>query len=416
MADNVKITTNLDQLVNNIALNIDLPIQEALKNQALDYYANRTEEQKLKILSAYKTGFEKYKIKLQTSDSLQDYFQAYEYILEFRKFILGQLGIINYTFVLSSSQRGSTGSVFVKSITIKSEDFKNLIMDNNSITGLVKFEDNLRFSSAFISKLRKLIKDIKQQGVNIGILPSGNEFIIQNETLGTRQTFTNGQLFKSRIDFLQRQYQTQHWYHFDLNITKDISANDQRAVFKYQINKVTGNPLSSSVFSAIGKYFSDEMTAKREAVKNSVGINIDPSYPNVGNLTQLYALAKQRLNNGHNNFYPRRKRVSGMTLFELWNEVRANTEPFYSGGDLLMEQIKSFLGSNPSLTSYTTIKKTIQNFYNAISISDIQEMKNRLSKLLLQNNSNLQLISKQEKNLSKAIAKSFNDFFKNLTN
>jgi hypothetical protein len=61
-----------------------------------------------------------------------------------------------------------------------------------------------------------------------------------------------------------------------------------------------------------------------------------------------------------------------MTLFELWNEVRTNREPFYSGGDYLLNQIKSFLGSNPSLTSYSTIRKTIENFYNALNASSIK--------------------------------------------
>jgi hypothetical protein len=84
-----------------------------------------------------------------------------------------------------------------------------------------------------------------------------------------------------------------------------------------------------------------------------------------------------------------------MTLFELWNEIRANTEPFYSGGDYLMNQIKSFLGSNPSLTSYATIRKTIERFYNALNTSTIAETKDLLSKELLQENSESELITKE---------------------
>ena len=76
--------------------------------------------------------------------------------------------------------------------------------------------------------------------------------------------------------------------------------------------------------------------------------------------------------------------MSGKNLFELYNEVKSNTEPFYSGGDILLNQIKSFLGSNPSLTSYATIRKTIQNFYNALNKPSLSETKNALSKLLLQ--------------------------------
>lgn len=411
MPSELIINTDIEAITTNLIQNVTLAVEEALKYDALNYYANRTEEQKKRILSAYKEGFKNYKEQLNNTSSLEDYFKAYEYILNFRKFILGEIGEIDYTFVLSAT---AGQEKFIKSITLKSEDFKNLIFDkNNNIVGLVNDYDNLRFSSAFIKQLRSLIKNINQQGINIQISPTGNNFILVNENLGTRQQFTSGQLFKSRIAFLQRQYNTQHWYSFDLDVTKDISAQQGAAVFKYKINKVSGNPLSSSVFSAIGKYFSDEMTAKRQAVSNSFGYSIDPSYPNVGNLTQLYILAKERLNNKHNNFRPRRRRVSGATLFELWNEVRANTEPFYSGGDVLMEQIKSFLGANPSLTSYSTLRQSINNFYNAINNSNIKDMQNKLSQLLLQE-STVGTLSQEQKNLSKTIAKAFNDFFRDL--
>ena len=44
-----------------------------------------------------------------------------------------------------------------------------------------------------------------------------------------------------------------------------------------------------------------------------------------------------------------------------------------------MNQIKSFLGSNPSLTSYSTIRKTIERFYNALNSSSIAETKELLA-------------------------------------
>ena len=145
-----------------------------------------------------------------------------------------------------------------------------------------------------------------------------SSFILVNETLGTRQSFSSGKLFKARIDALQHQYKVQTFYQFELTVTKDISRKTGAEVFKYMTTRVNGNPESSSVFSAIGKYFSDEMTAKREAANKAFGVSIDLSYPNAGNLTELYITAKNRLNQGKNRFIPRKK-VPGMTLFELWN-------------------------------------------------------------------------------------------------
>lgn len=80
-----------------------------------------------------------------------------------------------------------------------------------------------------------------------------------------------------------------------------------------------------------------------------------------------------------------------------------------------MNQIKGFLGSNPSLTSYSTIRKTIEKFYNALNASSIAETKELLAKELLQENSKSELITKEQRELSQAIAESFARFFKDLT-
>jgi hypothetical protein len=47
-------------------------------------------------------------------------------------------------------------------------------------------------------------------------------------------------------------------------------------------------------------------------------MSVDPSYPNAGNLTEMYISAKARLNEGHNDFKERTP-VPGHTLFELYN-------------------------------------------------------------------------------------------------
>lgn len=414
MANEMTVTTDVNGLSSTIFSQIAPTIENALKGNALEYYSKMTEEEKKKKLQKYKQRFAYYMNALINEVSVDLYFQAYEFILEFRQFILGTLGAINYSFVIKTNERGSNGSVFMKTLTLGQLDFLKLMKDKNGrVIGLSKSGGNLRFNTAFLRNLRQLIKNIQQTDMNIKIDSGCSSFILTNETLGTRQSFASGKLFKARIDALQHQYKVQTFYQFELTVTKDISKKTGAAVFKYDTIRVNGNPESSSVFSAIGKYFSDEMTAKKEITNETFGISIDPSYPNAGNLTQLYIVAKNRLNQGKNRFTPRKK-VPGMTLFELWNEIRVNTEPFYSGGDYLMNQIKSFLGSNPSLTSYATIRKTIERFYNALNTSTIAETKDLLSKELLQENSESELITKEQRALSQAIAQSFAQFFEDL--
>ena len=416
MPNNMIITTNIDETASIISSQIAPTVENVLKNDALEYYAKMTEEEKRKKLQKYKQKFAYYMNILVNETSVDLYFQAYEFILDFRQFILGSLGAINYSFVLRANQRGSNGSVFMKTLTLGQLDFLKLMKDKNGkVIGLSQSGSNLRFSTTFLRNLKQLIKNIQQEGMDIKIDSGCSSFILVNETLGTRQSFSSGKLFKARIDALQHQYKVQTFYQFELTVTKDISRKTGAEVFKYMTTRVNGNPESSSVFSAIGKYFSDEMTAKREAANKAFGVSIDLSYPNAGNLTELYITAKNRLNQGKNRFIPRKK-VPGMTLFELWNQIKANTEPFYSGGDYLMNQIKSFLGSNPSLTSYSTIRKTIERFYNALNSSSIAETKELLAQQLLQKDSNSKLITQEQKELSQAIAKSFAQFFEDLTN
>lgn len=417
MANNtLQITHDTASIASTIYSGIDPIVNRLLKTDVLDYYAKMTEEQKRTELLEYKKDFAEKKAELQNTTSIEAYFNAYEKILEFRKFILGAAGTINYTFVIKANQQGSSGSVSMQTITLGQLDFLKLMKDDSgNIIGLQQSGDNLRFSSAFKSKLRALIKDIENQGMSMKIDSNCSFFILTNETLGTKETFTSGKLFKARINSLQRKYKIQQFYQFELDVTKDISSKTGKNVFKYFITRVDGNPESSSVFSAIGKYFADERTAKQQAVQESYGISVDPSYPNAGNLTELYILAKSRLNQGKNTFYPRQN-VSGMTLFELYNQIKANTEPFYSGGDYLLNQIKSFLGSNPTLSSYKTIRKTIDNFYNALNTSSMAETKQQLAKLLLQKDASSQLVTKEEIKLSQTIMQSFTAFFNNLTN
>lgn len=365
------------------------------------YFSKVTVEEKKEKLQEYKKVFKDFSNKLSSNSdkSLIDYFQAYEKILEFRQFILGDLGKINYLLVIRNTKNE------IRQITIGSQTFKDLIFDNeNKIVGLSKDSGQIRFNINFKNKLIELIKN----EIEININNDCSSFNLINTKLGAKKQFLNGPIFKSYIQHLQS-VKRRGRYNFTIDLVKDKSSKDEAAIFKYNIIKVQGNPASSSVFSALGKYFADEMAQKQSMKQSDTRNIIDPTYPNVGNLTELYILAKQRLNNKKNNF-PKRRRVSGDTIFKLYNEVKSNTDPFYSGGDVLINQVKSFLGSLPSLTSFATIKKSINDFYKALNEDDYAKIEKKLEKLLLQQQS-ANKISKQEKNLSTAIFESFKNFF-----
>lgn len=411
----MKIETDINEITSIISSQLAPTIDNLLKTNVLNYYATMTEDEKKKKLIQYRQKFAEYKEILKNDISVKKYLQAYEFILEFRKFILGTLGDINYSFVISYKSAKSNSEVQLKTITLGKLNFLQLLKDKNgNIIGLKQDAGRLRFTTSFLQNLRKIIKEIEQKGMSIEINSSCSSFSLVNDDLGARENFDNGKIFKARIDFLQRLYKIQKFYQFQLSITKDITATNGKKVVEFYIKKVNGNPDSSTVFSALGKYFSDEMTAKRQALREANINSIDPKYPNAGNLTEMYILAKNRLNQGKNHFHPR-KQIPGMTLFQLWNEVKSNRQPFYSGGDILMNQVKSFLGENPTLTTYNTIRNTINNFYNALNKNSIVEIKNELNKLLLQDSNNSKLITAEEKELSQAIAQSFTEFFKDLT-
>lgn len=420
--NNVQVITNIDKTTTAISSQIAPVIEEVLKKDVMDYYGKLTAEYKKKELENYKAKFKEHLNKINNKEvPVGAYFDAYEDILNFRQFILGELGAINYTFSLraidSKQQR-----VFMKNITLGRAEFIELMgrtkNEKNEILGLDKTNENLRFSTAFLQQLRQYIKNIQEKNMSFLIDSGCSHYILVNEDLGAREQFTNGKLFKSKIEAIQRNKERSgaDLYIFDLDLKtsqqKDKSTGQKKTVFSLRVRDVNGNPESSSVFSAIGKYFADEMTQKRDYVKNN-NININPNYPNAGNLTELYIVAKHRLNDGHNTF-PERTRVSGKTLFDLWKQVRSNTDPFFSGGDFLMDQIKSFLGSNPSLTSYKTIQTTVKGFYDILeSSTSPEQIKNKLSKKLLQENSNNERTD-NEKQLSKAIAESLDLFFQDL--
>lgn len=412
----LQVQLNDEGILNTIQPIVKQNIDELLNNNLLDYYSNMTIEEKKQRLKQYKNQLKKIKDGFnENRKSINYYFDAYQYILDFRKFILGKLGDINYTFTWQLKEKGKNGNVIIRTVTLGSEKFANLLKDDQgNVIGLEDSDGNLRFNNILLKRLKTELNILQKEGLDITVNQHCSSFSLVNEIVGTKQDFTSGKLFKAKINALQKNKANIRWYIFNMEVTKDISKKEEKAVFKYNIKNVEGQPKSSSVFSAIGKYFADEMETKRRMVQQNFDMSVDPSYPNAGNLTEMYISAKARLNNKHNKFKERTP-VYGQTLFEIYNQIKANTQPFYSGGDYLMEQIKSFLGSNPSLTSFATIEKTVQSFYNALNNDNLNEVKKSLSQLLLQKASTLSVVTKEEKDMSQAITTSFLEFFKNLT-
>lgn len=409
--EKMSITTNIDtqSIVEIINPQIQQAINGIVNGEMLQQYTKESKQQLKKIgLDYYKTKFQNWQTQLAGTTSVNTYFNAYEDILKFRKFILGEAGKIDYILIFQNRTRGKNASVYINQIKLDSLAFAQLIKNNNF---LFEHEDNIRISQSLITYLKKQIMYLTKERIAVEVKANAN-FTLINENVGARKTFTDGKLFKARIDALRSQKKRVQWYTFEIH--EIVNKNkDGDKIFQYVVTGVNGRPFSSSVFSAIGKYFSDELTQK-ENVANEKGHSqlASITYPNAGNLTELYILAKQRLNAGKNKF-PKRRGVAGNTLFQLYKEVKANTDAFYSGGDVLTNQIKGFLGSCPSLTSFTAIRNTVINLTNALSQNSTQDIKNQLSKLLLQK-SFTKKISKEEQQLSQNIAKSFKEFFKDL--
>jgi len=89
-------------------------------------------------------------------------------------------------------------------------------------------------------------------------------------------------------------------------------------------------------------------------------------------------------------------------LFPIYAQVLGNIDPFYSGGDILSTQIKSFLGSCPSLTSFSTIEETLKSFQKILSKDNLDDIYIDLQKKLIKEE-NENAILKEENELSKEL-------------
>ena len=408
-------------------------IQKVLSTSALEQYSQKTQKEAKEILQKlilYKNRFLWQREQLKKEVPLETYLSAYEFILQFRKFILGEeLGTINYTFIVTTYEKQS--GYTVHNVKLSAEQFSKIISSYGGKFFL--FGDSIKFPSQLQTDLKKAIQIAKNPEKKASFsnkhfpfdVKIGNEFSFTDEETGIKIRCSNKNFFisylqslasaKGRISMNKRhQIKGTNGYYFLLEHHGEriITTNARGAV------------LSSSIFSAVGKYLKDEFDAKTKyySMQQSSSDKLKPpSYPNAGNFTELYIVAKSRLNKGKNKFEGSQQKVSGKDLFELYKQVKSNTDAFYTGGDYLTDQIKGFLGALPSLTSLKTIKNAVENFYQALkdveeNIKNIDHIKKELSKLLLQDESTSKSITDAQKKLNKDLVAAFEKFFSNLTN
>lgn len=362
--------------------------KEIVAKEAPTYFAFKTQEvlRTKKALEDLKNQVKSMNIFLKKGEvPLEKYFEAYELLLDVRKFFLGEKGEIDYSILFSRKENQEAN---IYNIIIDHKTFRQLLFNEQNVLQGIKFQgESLRFDQSMLtSSLKKIIDTLKNQGINCSVVGGDSFFRLINENVGKSKDFKDGKFFKEQIEFAKKRVGAR--YIFDIDI--EASKKGGKDVFSYIFNKVEGSPMSSSVFSAIGKYAADQIEAKEAAFESQLNIQKNVSISS-GHLTEIYILAKDRLNQGKNRF-PERRRVyaSGSNgLFNIFAQVRSNSDSFYSGGDYLTEQIKSFLGSAPSLTTIKTIRNGIQNIDNSLSQPNLEEIKKSLSNQIVKKQNNL---------------------------
>lgn len=362
--------------------------KEIISKEAPTYFAFKTQEvlKTKKALEDLKNQVKSMNNFLKNGEvPLEKYFEAYELLLDVRKFFLGEKGEIDYSILFSRKENQEAN---IYNIIIDHKTFRQLLFNEQNVLQGIKFQgESLRFDQSMLtSSLKKIIDTLKSQGINCSVAGGGSFFRLINENVGKSKDFKDGKFFKEQIEFAKKRVGAR--YIFDIDI--EASKKDGKDVFSYIFNKVEGSPMSSSVFSAIGKYAADQIEAKEAAFESQLNIQKNVSISS-GHLTEIYILAKDRLNQGKNRF-PERRRVyaSGSNgLFNIFAQVRSNSDSFYSGGDYLTEQIKSFLGSAPSLTTIKTIRNGIQNIDNSLSQPNLEEIKKSLLNQIVKKQNNL---------------------------
>ncbi len=382
-------------------------IEEVTSREVPTYFAFKTQEvlKTKKALEDLRKQVRNMNILLKGRGEipLEKYFEAYELLLDVRKFFLGEKGEIDYSILFS---RKENQEAYIYNVIIDHKTFRQLLFNEKNTLQGIKFQgESLRFDQSMLpSSLKKIIDTLKSQGINCSVIEGDSFFKLTNEKVGKSKYFKEGKLFKEQIELAKKRVGAR--YFFDIDIT--VNKKDGKDVFSYFFNKVEGSPMSSSVFSAIGKYAADQIQAKEAAFSSQLNMQKDVMISS-GHLTEIYILAKDKLNQGKNNF-PERRRVyatGSNGLFEIFSQVRRNSDSFYSGGDYLTEQIKSFLGSAPSLTTIKTIRNGIQNIDEALNQPDLEEIKKSLLEQIIKKQNNLM---KAENQLAKELTQTLLSF------
>ena len=390
-----KVDIDEKRIQSTITTTIHSQVFPVLKKQAPSYFAEESQKKKKE--------FENLKKKILSFSlgerKVQNYFQAYEIILDVRQFFLGEKGTIDYTILFSTKGRGKEGEASIHEITIDRKTFSELMLSKDGEKFLKESGGNIRFTKAFVSKLKQMANNIEaQDGFSFKI--TDNNFKVVNEIIGKSRDYKGADLFKKQIE-RQTKLKEGDRYVFEINLEKVTSTKDEKDILSYKIRGVNGGDDSQSIFSAIGKYTADEIEAKNSII-NEGGFNTQVYIPNRGNLSEIYSLAKMKLNNDKNKFGSNGEKrfISGQNLFPIYAQVLGNIDPFYSGGDILSTQIKSFLGSCPSLTSFSTIEKTLKSFQKILSKDNLDDIYIDLQKKLIKKE-NENAILKEENELSK---------------
>lgn len=393
-----KIDIDKKRIQSTITTTIHSQSFPVLKKQAPSYFAEESQKKKKEFENLKKKILS---FSLGEERKVQNYFQAYEIILDVRQFFLGEKGTIDYTILFSTKGRGKEGSASIHEITIDRKTFSELMLSKDGEKFLKESGGNIRFTRAFVSKLKQMANNIEaQDGFSFKI--TDNNFKVVNEIIGKSRDYKGADLFKKQIE-RQTKMKEGNRYIFEINLEKVTSTKDEKDILSYKIRGVSGGDDSQSIFSAIGKYTADEIEAKNSIIKEG-GFNTQVYIPNRGNLSEIYSLAKMKLNNDRNKFGSNGEKrfISGQNLFPIYVQVLGNIDPFYSGGDILSTQIKSFLGSCPSLTSFSTIEETLKSFQKILSKDNLDDIYIDLQKKLIKEE-NENAILKEENELSKEL-------------
>lgn len=352
-------TQGNQQLMKNY-IKQEVHMENYIKPQMIDYFTVESEKivRSVHDFQNLKTKIQKIAQELETTRSVRKYYEAYEAVLDTRVFFMGGLADISYILTIAINEEPVD-------VPLSRKQLDDILFHGKKF-GLSNTGSSLRFNRAALDAL---------ESYALEVLINNDEFQIVSKDRGMDLHFQNPRWMRKELDRLQAL--NEHFYSFVMEKQVDI-----RNKMHFQITAASGGKETDTVFSAVGQYAVDELYAKEQAAAQEQALY--KGQMNIGNLTEIYIKYKALVNQGHNHF-PERRYVSGEELFPIFREVRGNTDPWYSGGDFLEAQIKSFLGSMPTLASLKTVKTMINDLNRILSSNNLEEIKKELSQMFIQN-------------------------------